>query len=128
MNSGEFEEPKHKQVQPGSRELTGPLPDNGDLIVESVNDNWVKGTFKGYMFAARVYANPSEWGIGRGRISKLQIFACKDGVWLEKPEEPQPGSQLRRYPMIFNFDRGGGEGTPLGKELAAEFAALFELQ
>ncbi len=125
MNSNESQDAEHRQVEPGSRELTGPLPDNCHLVVESVNGNWVRGTFKGYKFAAKIFTNPSEWGIDGGRISILQILACKDGVWLEEPEEPKPGSQLRRYPMIFSYDRGGVEGTPHGRELAAEFAALF---
>lgn len=125
MNSNESENPNLGRIEPESCRLTGPLPNHRELFFESVEGNWVRGTFKGYKFAAKIFANPSEWGIDGGRISTLQILACKDGIWLEEPEEPKPGSQLRRYPMIFNYDRGGGEGTPLGRELAAEFTALF---
>lgn len=125
MNGNDPETPNSRGIGPEACRLTGPLPNHRDLIVESVNGNWVRGTFKGYKFAAKIFTNPSEWGIDGGRISTLQILACKDGVWLEEPEEPKPDSQLRRYPMIFSHDRGGVEGTPHGRELAVEFAGLF---
>lgn len=58
------------------------------------NDNWVYGKVEKYEFGAKLYDSSSEWGINKGRVSKLSItdenddWVCNyDRGWDIEPEE-----------------------------------------
>ena len=75
------------------------------------NDNWTKGTVTcngvTYDFNIKHYDEPSEFGIGHGRISKL---------WLRRRGDAHPS---------LCFDRGWEHGfTPRGK--GAEVNAIYK--
>lgn len=59
---------------------------------------WITGKYKSYRFEAKVYDQPSDYGINGGRISKLLV---NDGTR-----------------TIFNYDRGLDIDSPIGYELA----------
>jgi len=91
-------------------EHCGKLPVHPDLNITLVDGNWVTGKFKNHFFQAKVYAEPSGFGINEGRVSKLAIsksetFTGKDNI-------------------IFTFDRGEALEHPLGYELAALFDGI----
>ena len=78
------------------------------------NDNWTKGTAicNGviYDFNIKHYDEPSEFGIGHGRISKL---------WLRRRGDAQ---------AVLGYDRGWQRGfTPRGKgaEVRAAYRAII---
>lgn len=55
--------------------------------------------FSGYLnentaYEAKVFENPSSWGINDGRVSKLLIYKMKDGEW----------------DLTYEYDRGGEVG------------------
>lgn len=53
---------------------------------------WVRGFYKGYIYEAKVYQDPSKFGIDKGRISKLfvkkigKIVANYDRGWDVEPQ------------------------------------------
>lgn len=73
-----------------------------DEIDNQCEAKWIKDfiVYKGteYQYEAKVYVLPSEYGIRRGRISKLAIWKNEefDGVV----------EGLRTAPLLFNYDRG----------------------
>lgn len=63
---------------------------------------WEKGSANGYTYEAKVYAEPSHFGINNGRISKLSIRDAKgeqvanyDRGWDSLPETPEVREALR---------------------------------
>jgi hypothetical protein len=71
-------------------------------------DNWVQGCVDGYLYYAKVYAEPSEYGINGGRVSKLQVTKNGD--------------------VIFNFDRGpdvGNRNCSTVKKILRAFASAL---
>jgi len=44
------------------------------LCVRKIRSNWVTGTFKGLKVQAKVYSEPSKYGIAKGRVSKLVVY------------------------------------------------------
>lgn len=48
---------------------------------ENIRDNWFKGEYKDYDFTAMVFEEPSKYGIGDGKVSKLCI-KDSSGDWL----------------------------------------------
>lgn len=81
----------------------GTLPKHRSLKIETIDGNWVIGTFKGYTFNAKVFSVGSVFGINNGRISKLWM-ADANGNW------------------VFNYDRGMDLDNPIGHQ----FAELFK--
>ena len=55
----------------------------------TTESNWVNGECDGYHFEAKLYDEPSIFGIQKGRVSKLAIF------------RPSPDNS-----MCINYDRG----------------------
>ncbi len=86
----------------------GPLPTHPQVVISSVDDNWVTGIFKGKTFEAKVFSAPSRFGINNGRVSKLCII--KAGKWDD---------------MIFSYDRGMDVDNPMGHELAEIFDSML---
>lgn len=41
-----------------------------------VNGNWIEGEFGGFGFSAKVYSEPSEYGIRDGHVSKLSMVTA----------------------------------------------------
>jgi hypothetical protein len=81
----------------------------GVNIVED-RDNWVFGMIGKYYFEAKVYTEPSNFGLYHGRISKLAITPNKDNF----------GSEA-----IYHYDRGHNHSTSLGRKLARKFLKVF---
>ncbi len=61
------------------------------LISFPTNSYWIKGTIGTYIFDAKVYNEPSQFGINNGRVSKLSIR--------DKYKNPQEA-------CVTGFDRG----------------------
>ena len=69
---------------------------------------WMKGNVNGYEYEAKVYADSSDMGINRGRISKLDVMrngktvAHYDRGWDVRPttaaEKEALKAILRKYP------------------------------
>lgn len=57
------------------------------MNIEYLRDGWIKGQEGDFKFEAKVYEQPSKYGINEGRISKLTIFD-------------------KNNMMIINYDRG----------------------
>jgi len=59
-----------------------------EIIVTQVSGNWHNGTINGVRFNAKVYDEPSEFGIDNGNVSKLWIegIANYDRGWDIKPK------------------------------------------
>ena len=72
--------------------------------------HWVIGTIKGRKFEAKVYNEPSDFGLYNGRISKL--FIARD-------------KSLGLSNTIYQYDRGSGPSTQEGKRLARQFLKVF---
>ena len=70
---------------------------------------WMSGTIEGgYEWEAKVYKEPSEFGIGGGRVSKLYIWPAGQG----------------RAPALVSYDRGWDK-EPETPEVKAIFEALL---
>jgi len=82
-----------------------------ELIMEAVftrfdnEDNWVQGECGGFSFDAKLYNNPSRFGIDGGRISKLCI--------------------QNQYGMMANWDRGWD--IEPSEEFMEEYEAIVDL-
>ena len=66
---------------------------------------WMSGTFGSLEFDAKVYDNPSHFGINAGRVSKLLV---KDA-----------------FNVIYEYDRGGQTPTELINSLVAAIEAAI---
>lgn len=53
--------------------IVGKKPVNSKSIKAKFNDNWVTGECDGLTFEAKLFDNGSEFGINKGRVSKLDI-------------------------------------------------------
>lgn len=69
---------------------------------QKLGNNWISGTYKGFTFNAKVYSEPSVFGINGGPVSKLLVTKKIQG------EEK----------WIFNYDRGADVENPIGYEIA----------
>lgn len=73
---------------------------------------WIKGEYEGYKYSAKVFQEPSEYGIiltdeeNEGKISKLEVrkngkvICCYDREWLRLPTEKHMDSVseiIRKY-------------------------------
>lgn len=65
---------------------------------------WVSGLVLGCFFMAKIYDEPSQFGINEGRISKLAI--CNDSKWDADK-------------LIYNFDRGADVDGPAAQVFTA---------
>ena len=89
-------------------QFTGNLTDLSKIAaIQDVEMNWVIGTLehrgKTYNFQAKIFAEPSSFGINDGRISKLSILN---------------GKKWRSDTEIFNYDRGYDFGKKSGIGIA----------
>lgn len=46
------------------------------LKIRKIDGNWVMGTFNGNPISAKIYCDPSGFGINSGRVSKFQYEGC----------------------------------------------------
>lgn len=72
---------------------------NKTILVQETKGNWIRGEYKQRLFYAKVYNEPSEYGIDKGRVSKLTVYGDKDNV-------------------IFHYDRVIDLDNPIGHEIA----------
>ena len=75
------------------------------IKITKIDGNWQFGTIGGIMFNAKVYDEPSDFGINNGKISKLWIdgMANYDRGW---DKIPQTQKALRRVKeLVEYFDR-----------------------
>jgi hypothetical protein len=68
------------------------------IEIKRLEGNWFRGSYKGYEFCAKVYAEPSHYGINEGCVSKLSV--TKNDKW------------------VFNYDRGMDLDHKIGHEIA----------
>ena len=80
-----------------------------DLTIVSVDGHWVEGKYKDHVFLAKVYSEPSEFGINDGHVSKLSVL--KKGL----PNIKFGWGQER---TLYNYDRGVDIDDPIGAEIA----------
>lgn len=76
-----------------------PVKEGADgFQINTVDGNWVMGTFNGMEFEAKIFTAPSEFGINNGYVSKL---------WIKSPSEDDST-------VLVNYDRGWdiGEDKP----------------
>ena len=66
------------------------------IICSERSEGWVKGTVNGYHFQAKVYDEPSVYGINEGRISKLMVW--------DEAQRQQHRNIFRA--ALMNYDRG----------------------
>ena len=52
-----------------------------NVKISKVKNNWVIGTYKDLWFEAKVYCEPSKYGIRKGRTSKLHIKQGKNTIF-----------------------------------------------
>lgn len=79
--------------------------------ITKVSGNWVDGILNGkYFFQAKIFGNPSRFGIYKGRISKLAI--CNSRVWNSDK-------------VIYAYDRGGDKSTKQGLRLRGKLLEAF---
>lgn len=69
--------------------------------IESANENtnWVVGTYKGLEVQAKVFDEPSEFGIREGRVSKLEVSRSKDEI------RSRASSRMGKD-VLYSYDRG----------------------
>ena len=67
-----------------------------ELVSFPFDSNWVSGTVGKYTFEAKLFDDPSTYGINNGRVSKLFIYNDKERI------------EKRNFfaPCIVNYDRG----------------------
>jgi len=75
------------------------------VTINEADENWVTGQVDGHWFQAKVFAEPSEYGINEGRVSKLTI--SKTDSW--------PGFDPKK--LVMNYDRGWDFGRKNNKPL-----------
>jgi len=80
------------------------------IIIKKSNDNYVNGIIDGYLFEAKVFAEPSSYGLYGGRMSKLSIYKGNERNWNN---------------LIYNYDRGLDFATDKGKELSRKLLKVF---
>jgi hypothetical protein len=62
------------------------------VVMKHARDQWVRGNYNGYLYAAKVYNEPSQFGINEGRVSKFycsydgEEVMCYDREWASKPK------------------------------------------
>lgn len=84
-----------------------PQSDSEVLITQPRNERgWIKGQLGKYNFSAKVYGEPSNYGINNGCVSKLSIW-----------QEPRKGS-------VVNYDRGW-DVRPEGEEVTEAFEKIL---
>lgn len=88
-----------------------------ELINFPFDSNWVNGTVGEYTFEAKLFDDPSSFGIGNGRVSKLSIYHTTDCIvnydrgWDIKPSKgAQPYYKsvlalLESTPRRFDFEK-----------------------
>lgn len=70
---------------------------NPEIKLETRGDEWVRGTYQGFTFDAKVYREPAEgYGKGDGKVSKLTIYddKIKWVVNYDRGWDTKPGSKF----------------------------------
>lgn len=74
------------------------------ITVNDLENGWVKGECNGYTYCAKVYLEPSCYGINNGRVSKLEIRDCNDTivVYYERGWDIKPsGKHTKVYNKVY---------------------------
>lgn len=82
-----------------------------NISFKSLGGPWLEGYIGGRFFQARVFDNPSNYGIKRGRISNLVILEGLRG--------------REHVKNIYNYDRDLISSTKKGRELAEKIRETF---
>jgi len=109
----------------------------GVINIKATNDNkitklrspssdrhWIKGVIpinknSYYDFEAKVYNEPSKYGIKKGRVSKLLIHKVK--VDYKHPWD----NDLHKKAEILSYDRGWDKRTDEGKKIMSKILEMF---
>jgi hypothetical protein len=102
---------------------------------DPVTDFWLKGTvnrYPGYTFQAKVYDVGSVFGIGEGRISKLQVWRGDRSVmhydrgWDEKPARRRDRKVLQEILAGFpDWQRDKANNEPSAPEWKSHWRFAF---
>ena len=73
------------------------------IIITQVDGNWQIGTIDGITFNAKVYDEPSEFGIRNGNVSKLWVKGILnyDRGWDQRPKTDEGKTLLKRLLAYF---------------------------
>ena len=74
------------------------------IKITKSDGNWQFGTIGGVMFNAKVYDEPSDFGINNGKISKLWIdgMANYDRCWDKIPQTPKAIQRVKELVEYFD--------------------------
>ena len=91
---------------------TGDLQELGtavDDLVFDTDSNWIRFFLKGYKVSAKVFSEPSDYGINKGRISKMTVHS--------------PQSVL-----VYHYDRGEdlNPSSKGAKDIVDEIVRIFK--
>ena len=87
------------------------------FVISEIKDHWINGIYKGYAFSAKVYSEPSEYGIKNGCVSKLQV--------LKKDIIPHKFGWGRKN-TAYKVDRGDFDGPEQDHEIGEEIAGVID--
>jgi hypothetical protein len=79
---------------------TNTPPPVADFTNFGFDSNWVSGTVGGYTFEAKLFDDPSPFGIAKGRVSKLAIYdpiAQKQVVNYDRGWDIKPADGIKAY-------------------------------
>jgi len=82
------------------------------ISITKSDGNWVNGLIDNHKFSAKVFGEPSSYGLYNGRISKLEIQKIGGKHW---------GINECEY----GYDRGFDHATKEGKKLARKLLKVF---
>ena len=73
------------------------------IQVTKTDGNWKLGTIDGYKFTAKVYEEPSEFGIRGGNVSKLRIpgVVAYDRGWELRAKTPEHKEIIKELLKFF---------------------------
>lgn len=82
------------------------------ITINELQNNWLGGKCGEYVYYAKVYPEPSCYGINEGRVSKLEIRDCNDTIvvnydrgWDIKPCGKHTKVYNKVYETMENFYR-----------------------
>ncbi len=88
-----------------------------EMVITNIKDHWVSGIYKDHVFDAKVYSEPSEYGINNGCVSKLSVL--KQGL-----------SRIRmgwgRERTAYTIDRGHYDGPKQDRAIGEEIAKVID--
>ena len=75
------------------------------IKITRIKGNWQCGTVGGVMFNAKIYDEPSDFGINSGKVSKLWIddMVNYDRGWDKIPQTPKAMQRVKE--LVEYFDK-----------------------